>query len=161
MTSENETPEDPPKKQGKALIFISIPLSLVIGAGLFWGITQYMPQSGESHTTDQQVVSSYAIDDLEFVTVDPIVVSMNRGDTKHHLRFKAELEVPAKHQRDVEKLMPRVVDVFNAFLRALDWDDMEHPTALHRMRAQMLRRAKIVLGDTKVNDLLVTEFVLN
>lgn len=161
MTSETTTPEDPPIKQGKALIFLSIPMSLAIGAGLFWGVTQYLPQTGESHATDQQITSSYAIDDLEFVAMDPIVVSMNRGKTKHHLRFKAELEVPAAHQRDVEKLIPRVVDVFNAFLRALDLDDIEHPTALHNIRAQMLRRAKIVLGDSKVNDLLVTEFVLN
>ena len=37
----------------------------------------------------------------------------------------------------------------------------QDPAALPRLRAQMLRRIQVVLGEGKVRDLLVTEFVLN
>ena len=57
--------------------------------------------------------------------------------------------------------MPRIVDVMNGYLRALDAAELENPAALVRLRAQMLRRIQIVTGEGRVRDLLITEFVLN
>ena len=57
--------------------------------------------------------------------------------------------------------MPRVLDVLNSYLRAVEVSDLEDPSALVRLRAQMLRRVQIVTGEGRVRDLLVTEFVLN
>jgi flagellar FliL protein len=57
--------------------------------------------------------------------------------------------------------MPRIQDVLNTYLRAVDVEDLEEPAALLRLRAQMLRRVQVVVGDGPVRDLLVTEFVLN
>ena len=58
-------------------------------------------------------------------------------------------------------LLPRIVDVMNGYLRALDAAELENPAALVRLRAQMLRRIQIVTGEGRVRDLLITEFVLN
>ena len=49
----------------------------------------------------------------------------------------------------------------NSYLRALELRDLEDPSALTRLRAQMLRRVQVVAGPERVNDLLVMEFVLN
>jgi len=57
--------------------------------------------------------------------------------------------------------MPRILDVLNSYLRAVAITDLEDPTAMARLRAQMLRRVQIVTGEGRVRDLLVTEFVLN
>ena len=57
--------------------------------------------------------------------------------------------------------MPRVLDVLNTYLRAVEVRDLEEPAALARLRAQMLRRVQVVTGEGRVRDLLVTEFVLN
>ncbi len=57
--------------------------------------------------------------------------------------------------------MPRVVDVLNGYLRALEIQDIESAAALTRLRAQMLRRVQIVAGPGRINDLLIMEFVLN
>ena len=56
---------------------------------------------------------------------------------------------------------PRVVDVLNSYLRALEPSDLEANSILVRLRAQMLRRIQIVTGAGRVNDLLIMEFVLN
>jgi flagellar FliL protein len=61
----------------------------------------------------------------------------------------------------VAALMPRVLDVLNTYLRAVQARDIEDPAALARLRAQMLRRIQVVTGDGQVRDLLITEFVLN
>ena len=58
-------------------------------------------------------------------------------------------------------LKPRVMDVLNGFLRAVEVQELEDPAALIRLRAQMLRRIQIVVGEGRVNDLLIVEFVLN
>ena len=57
--------------------------------------------------------------------------------------------------------MPRVVDVLNSYLRALEIDDLRGNAALVRLRAQMLRRVQTVIGRDRVNDLLIMEFVMN
>ena len=59
------------------------------------------------------------------------------------------------------QMLPRIVDVMNGYLRAMDKAVLEDPAGLVRMRAQILRRIQIVTGEGRVRDLLVTEFVLN
>jgi len=77
------------------------------------------------------------------------------------LKLQVQLEVPSSQHHKVEQLTPRVVDVLNTFLNALELAELEQPTALSLLRAKMLRRVKIVLGESVVNDLLILELVLN
>ena len=58
-------------------------------------------------------------------------------------------------------LRPRILDVLNGYLRAVEVAELEDPSALVRLRAQMLRRIQVVAGEGRVNDLLISEFVLN
>ena len=50
--------------------------------------------------------------------------------------------------------MPRVLDVLNTYLRAVEVRDLEEPASLARLRAQMLRRIQVVTGEGRVRDLL-------
>ena len=62
---------------------------------------------------------------------------------------------------EVTLLIPRILDVLNGYLRAVEVSELGDPNALVRLRSQMLRRIQIVTGEGRVRDLLVTEFVLN
>jgi flagellar FliL protein len=90
-----------------------------------------------------------------------MIISIGRGGLARHLRFEAQLEVDPARASEVTTLMPRVVDVLNGYLRAVDVSDLEDPASLVRLRAQMLRRVQIVTGEGAVRDLLVMEFVVN
>lgn len=101
-----------------------------------------------------------------FVTLPPIAVSVGAGGSDRQLRVQPVLEVEADAVAAVTALEPRLQDMLLGYLRALDPSVLEDPIALLRMRAQMLRRARMVtadagLGDHAVADLLVTDFVLN
>ena len=96
-----------------------------------------------------------------FVEVDPITISLNDSQAAQHLRFRAQLEVSTDFKNEVKASLPRVTDVMNSYLRALELRDLTGPMALVRLRSQMLRRVQVVIGKGRVRDLLVMEFVLN
>lgn len=102
-----------------------------------------------------------ALPEIQFVPVDPVVVSLGRASDNRHLRFRAQLEVNQPYGPEVTLLLPRIQDVLNGYLRAVDATTLEDPGALVRIRAQLLRRIQMVTGEGRVRDLLVSEFVLN
>ena len=71
------------------------------------------------------------------------------------------MEVKGGSEEEVTLLLPRVLDVLNGYLRAVDVRELESPSALIKLRAQMLRRVQLVTGEGQVRDLLIMEFVLN
>lgn len=96
-----------------------------------------------------------------FLPLTPITINVGNGDTAQMLRFGAQLEVPLDRSAEVQHLMPRIIDVLNIYLRALDPRELQDPAAILRLRGQMLRRAQIVAGPGAVHDLLIEEFVMN
>jgi flagellar protein FliL len=98
---------------------------------------------------------------IAFVPLETMVVSLGADSNSRHLRFTAQVEVADSAAADVTLLMPRILDVLNSYLRAVDTAAIEDPGAMAKLRAQMLRRIQIVTGEGRVRDLLITEFVLN
>ena len=151
-----EAGEGAPKKSKLGLL-IGVLLAVIGGAGGFF-VTSSGMFSGESSAPAKQV--AYA-GDVAFVPVDPMTISIGPPADNRYLRFRAELEVKADKKADVETLLPRVVDVLNTYLCSISMADVEDPSALLTLRSQMRRRIDLVVGEDKVNDLLVMEFVVN
>lgn len=156
-------PEDPvataPKKSKKPLL-IGFFLAILLGGGGFYATWSGMilgPAAGHAAVAPEGA----ALPDIAFVPIAPLVISIGPLAEKRYLRFSAQLEVTAPQLADVTLLLPRIVDVLNGYLRAIDPARFDDPAALVRMRAQLLRRIQIVTGDGRVRDLLITEFVLN
>jgi len=161
-----ESEETTPDKKSKLPLIIGLVLALAGGGGGFFAVYSGFVLGGESHRGSGHEVAdghepSDALPDIEFVALDPLVVSLGLGTSPSHLRFRAQLEVPKRYKSDVERLLPRVVDVLNSYLRALEIEDLTDAAALVRIRAHMLRRIRIVTGEQRVNDLLIMEFVVN
>lgn len=166
MADENDTADEtegPAPKKSKLGVLIGLVLALVLGGGGFFAVYSGMILGDDSGTTETAGTTS-PVDDLPpvgFVALDPLVVSLGRAAEGRHLRFRAQLEIDPDHQDDVTKLIPRVMDVLNSYLRAVSLADLEDPASLVTLRAQMLRRVQLVTGDGRVRDLLIMEFVLN
>ena len=156
----NET-EDPPKSSKLPLI-LGLVAAMVGGGGGFFATYSgllFAPEPQENKRAELPALAP--LPDVTFVEIEPMTISLGRGSATRHLRFRANLEVPAEFQTDVEKLLPRVMDVLNGYLRALTLEDFERADALPRLRSQMLRRIQIVTGKGRVNDFLIMEFVLS
>lgn len=149
----------PPKKKSKLPLLIGMVLALALGGGGFYATWSGMIFGG-THADAGKVTAS-PLPDIAFVPVDPIVISLARGASARHLRFTSQIEVDKPMVAEVTLLLPRIMDVLNGYLRAIDVAQLEDPSALIRIRAHMLRRIQIVTGEGRVRDLLITEFVLN
>lgn len=162
MSDAQAEPDEAPPKKSKLPLIIGVVLALAGGGVGFYTTFSGMILGAEPEADDGSKDSVIeAGPDVAYVPVDPLVISMRASSNVKHLRFRAHLEVLPEAKADVEKLLPRVIDVLNSYLRALEPADLEDPSSLTRLRGQMLRRVQVVTGAGKVNDLLIMEFVLN
>lgn len=140
----------------KRNLLIGLVVALSLGGGGFYAI-----YSGRILAAESPADLPPSVSDIAFVPLEPIIIGIEAGGETRHLRFAATLEVARAHRDDVRHLLPRISDVLNSFLRAVDLGEVGDPTRLVRLRAQMLRRVRIVSGEGRVRDLLINEFVLN
>ena len=159
MADPDTAPDVAPKKKSKLPLIIGLVLALALGgAGFYATVSGMILGTGEAHVGEAEVD---ALPDIAFVPIEPMVISLGAASQSRHLRFTAHLEVVGSHSADVTLLQPRILDVLNSYLRAVDVAELEDPSSLVRIRAQMLRRIQIVTGEGRVRDVLITEFVLN
>jgi flagellar protein FliL len=159
VAEADPTPDPAPKKTSKLPLLVGFLLAMVLGGAGFYATSSGLILAAKpAHDTEPDVA---ALPDIAFVPIEPMVISLGAASQARHLRFTAQLEVAASHSPDVTLLQPRILDVLNSYLRAVDMAELEDPSALVRIRAQMLRRIQIVTGEGRVRDLLITEFVLN
>ncbi|MGP6089159.1 flagellar basal body-associated FliL family protein [Antarctobacter jejuensis] len=159
------------KKPSKLPLIIGVVLALAGGGGGFYAVQSGLLGIGGSKEADygehavadsgDPHVETKALPDVAFVEVPPVVISLGPNAQSKHLQFRASLEVPSEYRAEVEGILPRVQDVLNSYLRALEARDLEAQGALVKLRGQMLRRVRLVAGEGRVRDLLVLEFVLN
>lgn len=170
-----DTVETEEKKDSKLPMIIGVVLALVGGGGGYFAANAgLLPFLGTKHVADEGQIDSgdhdaanpmmaedSSIANAAFVPIDPLLISLGSNASARHLRFRGQVETTPKYSAEVQMLMPRIVDVLNSYLRAVEESDLREPSALVRLRAQMLRRVQIVTGPGRVNDLLIMEFVLN
>ena len=158
---QEETDEETAKKSKLPLI-LGVVLALVGGGGGFFAASSGMilapaPEEAKEETETKDQSSP----NIAFVELEPVMINLRTDNESKVLRFRAQLEVPTDMVENIELLKPRVIDVFNSYLRALSIENFEDPLALVKIRSHLTRRAKIVTGEEMINDLLVMEFVIN
>ncbi len=161
MAETEDTVDDAPKKKSKLPLIIGAVLMLALGGGGFFAVYSGMILGHAEGTPDPGDEDAAALPDITFVPIEPMVVSLGPQAGGRFLHFTAQVEVNKANEPDVILLLPRILDVLNGYLRAVETKELEDPTALVRLRSQMLRRVQIVTGEGRVRDLLVTEFVIN
>jgi flagellar FliL protein len=159
--AEAELPQDAvPKKKSKLPVILGLVLFLVLGGGGFFAVYSGMilgPSASAEHGGEQ----ASDLPEIAFVPLEPVTIMLGNVAHNMQLRFTAQIEVEKSKEADVILLIPRILDVLNGYLRAVELAELEDPNALLRLRSQMLRRIQIVTGKGRVRDLLVTEFVLH
>ncbi len=110
--------------------------------------------------TKEPEIETPSIDEISFVELDPLLVSLGKDLQGSHLKIGITLEAGLGYDGDVTKAQPKLRDAFTAYLRAVDISELEDPAAIIRLRSQLLRRAEVVLGPEVVHGVLITDFIV-
>lgn len=157
MSDTAPTTAEPTPRRSKMPLILGLVLAVSLGGAGF-----FVTHSGLLGTSPEVAAAPpAALPDIAFVPIDPVTISLPESQQNDHLRFTAQLEVVSAHAAEVAVLMPRIVDVLNGYLRAVEPATLQEAGALVRIRAQLLRRIQIVTGEGRVRDLLVTEFIFS
>ncbi len=166
MANTNESVADSavaPAKKGKKSLIFGLLGAAFLGGGGYYATSSGMILGGggeSGHGAEESVLAMQVLP-VAFVPLDTMIFSLGSQANARHLKLSAQIEVEPGFETQVAHLKPRFMDVLNTYLRAVDESDLENPSSLTRLRAQMLRRLQVVSGNGWVKDLLITEFVLD
>lgn len=160
MATADASMEVTPKPRSMRPLLLGLALALLLGGGGFYASWSGLILGSDPHA-EMEGGKPESLQGIAFVPLETMVVSLDPSSGSRHLRFSAQVEVVDSAAADVALLAPRILDVLNSYLRAIDPAMIEDPQSMARLRAQMLRRIQLVTGEGRVRDLLITEFVLN
>lgn len=137
---------------------------VLLGAASF-GMVYSLPEPevvmapDEDHDVKPEAEAvSFTPPELGIVELNEFVLSI-RSD-RQVLRILLALETPKDNVENIDPNDLRLRDAFMSYLRAVEVEQLADVSFLPQLRAQLLRRAKLVLGEDNVSGILVTDFLI-
>jgi flagellar FliL protein len=163
---KEEDVEEAPPKPSAAKVLISSALSAIVLGGVAAGVAFVIPGGAKECAVDpsaklEKKEKAKNYEDVAFVNLEPLVISLGPDADSQYLKISITLETSQPHLKGIEHLKPKFRDVLNVYLRAVDESDLTEPAAMTRLRAQMLRRMQLVAPPDAIDNVLITDFVLN
>ncbi len=171
MSDENEAPEgedgeEKVKKKGlsgKALIlFIVLPV-LLIGGGVGGA---FVAGVFDSEEPAEEAVEEEVVEEVEKVVVfydmPELLVNLSVSGTKtSFLKLGVSLELDDETVLpELEKLLPRVMDNFQVYLRELRPSDLQGSAGIYRLKEELLYRINSSVKPIQVKDVLFKEMLV-
>jgi flagellar FliL protein len=100
---------------------------------------------------------------VAFFDVPDLLVNLSTSSTERtqYLKAKVVLELPDPAlTTQVQSVMPRVMDVFQTYLRELRPSDLEGSAGVYRLREELTRRVNAAIAPGRVNAVLFKEIVV-
>jgi len=146
-----------PKVKRKLMMIVAAALVLAIGAGGGGWFFFFNHHGEETHAEVKAEKPPL------FVDVPEIFVNLSGmpGERAQYLKVKVVLEV--KDEPLAEKIkpaMPRLLDIFQTYLRELRAADLAGSAALFRLKEELTRRVNAVVAPGQVDAVLFKEIVV-
>lgn len=146
-------------------MMIALVLTVLLGGGGFYAAYSGLAPSpaslmGGGKAKDDKKDHASVDSGIGFMALGELIVPLSPRANAKFLVMEAEIEVAQAELAAIEQLRPRILDMFNTYLRAIDESDFSDPAASLRLRAQLLRRLSVVADPVKPRDLLITSFIL-
>lgn len=183
------TPIDDGGKGGKKkLILILAPVLLLIGGGAglyFSGMLDKMLGKSTEHAAEGEAgkegehaaakegehgekegeggEGGHGGAEVSFLKIPDMIVNLNtaEGGPPRYLRLSVQLELAnAADMAAVEKVLPRVVDQFQTYLRELRVQDLRGSKGMYRLQMELLSRVNAAAAPTQVKDVLFQEILI-
>ena len=140
----------------KMLLLIGlVPLLLLIG-GIYFAVS-YFGWIAPSGSPEEETAKASVYYDLP-----EMVVNLSANNKRaQYLKIKIALE--AKDQKALNALqpvMPRVLDMFQIYLRELRSSDLEGSAGIFRLKEELLHRINLAIHPNRINRVLFKEIIV-
>jgi|GEM_PF-105394 len=174
----------PTKKGGKTKLIVLVALVLLlggVGAGLWFGgilppLLGMGPKPAQADATANAAAAGDGINGKApggkakadakpqpvFMELPEIIANLNAGPRRNSfikLRPKIEL-ARAEDEAVVRAAMPRLLDLFQTYLREMRPEELRGSAGTYRLREELLARANIAVAPARVVDLLFPEMIV-
>jgi flagellar FliL protein len=156
------------KKGGsKKLLLILLPVLLLAGAGAGLWFTGILPGLLGMHA--QPPAAEAAAEPPPpprsppaFVELPEIITNLNApGRRPVFVRLRAKLEVSkAEDTAAVTEAMPRLLDLFQTYLREVRPEELRGSAGTHRLREELIARATLAAHPARITDVLFMEMLV-
>ncbi len=161
MSAESKAAEDaPPKKGGKKrILLIAAPVLLLLGGAGLW-FAGLVPGLGK--TPEPSAAEAPPPPPPGLVELPEIVTNLNvPGRRPTYLRLRAKLEIArADEAAAVQAAMPRLMDLFQTYLREVRPEELRGSAGTHRLREELVARASLATAPARVTDVLFLEMLV-
>lgn len=168
MSEDNDEILEPegeePAKRSKLPLILGLVLFLAAAGGGFYATFSGMfsiasLMGGEKVDGEDDMVMA-AASTPTFFPIGETIIPLGPNAEAEFLLMTSEIEIDPKDLEAFQALMPRIQDLFNTYLRAVEARDLEQPNATMRLRDQLLRRLRVIAEPAMPRDLLFTSFIL-
>lgn len=137
----------------KKLAMLGAPLLLLLGTGGYFAL-DYLPSFGSEPEGMQKVKVYYNLPEM--------VVNLSSQDKRaQYLKLKVSLEAQDQKVLDaLNPMMPRVLDMFQLYLRELRSSDLEGSAGIYRLKEELLRRINLEIHPLQVSRVLFNEIIV-
>jgi flagellar FliL protein len=153
-----------PKKKSRLTLILAVVIVLVAaGAGLWFsgilpkllGMGPKPAAKGAQHAATAEVAPTY-------LDVPEIITNLNvPGRRQSYLKLHAKLELGgAGDVAGVTAAMPRILDLFQTYLRDMRPEELRGSEGSYRLREELVGRATVAAAPAQVRDVLFQEFII-
>jgi flagellar protein FliL len=158
---ENEEAEGEEAVKTTAKRWLSLKLivsvvAAVVGLGSVGGVGYYFL------TNHSEAAPAAKVTPPVFFDMPDILVNLSStGDRTQYLKVKVVLELPDEQMKaQIQPLMPRVIDMFQTYLRELRATDLDGSAGLYRLKEELTRRVNAAIAPERINAVLFKEIVV-
>jgi flagellar FliL protein len=163
---EPEGEAAPPKKGGKKLLLLAIPVVLIaIGAGLWFsgilpGLLAHKAKPVAAAAAAAMVAHAGAAP--VYLDVPEIITNLNvPGRRQSYLKLHAKLELGGpEDSAPVTAAMPRILDLFQTYLRDMRPEELRGSEGSYRLREELVGRVAVAVAPAHVQDVLFVELII-
>lgn len=112
----------------------------------------------DSHANEEEKHAEPKPIATAFLDMESFTVSLK--GRQRVLRLGVTLETPEDMVEFINPNDPQLRDAFMGYLSAIEMKQVEDAAFLVRLRAQLTRRARFVLGEANVQSVLITDFLV-
>ncbi|GAG13371.1 unnamed protein product, partial [marine sediment metagenome] len=138
----------------KKLAMLAVPVLILLGAGGYFA-SGFLPSFGSDGSENGRKPKVY-------YNLPEMVVNLSSKD-KHaqFLKLKVSLEAPDQKVLDaLNPIMPRVLDMFQLYLRELRSNDLEGSAGIYRLKEELLRRINLEIHPHQISRVLFNEIIV-